>query len=125
MKIALPSLAATLALAATGAAMAGSEAVAAAAAGTSQQVTVNAHVPSRADHDAVRGSYLLEDGRVLVLSGERRRPVAEIGATPGIALVPLSPTVYAAADGRMRLEFRAHANGVVSAVKVTMAPSPH
>lgn len=91
----------------------------ASASATTQRVDVSARLPSRAEFEAVRGIYRLDDGRMLVVSGPRRMPVAELGDASPVALVPLSPTLYAAADGGLRLEFQAHANGLVPAVKVT------
>jgi hypothetical protein len=75
---------------------------------------------SSADFNAVRGQYTLENGALLSVSGSRRHPVAELDDHAPAPLRALSPTLYVAVDGSLQLEFVAHANGVVPAVKLTM-----
>jgi hypothetical protein len=92
------------------------------------QVEVLTHRPpalSSAEFDALRGSYQLDNGAVLHVAGPHGRPVAEIDEGGPTLLQAITPNQLASADGRLRIDFLAAANGTVSAVAVTMSrPAP-
>ncbi len=76
---------------------------------------------SRAFAADVQGQYRLADGRLLVLSREGAHMLAEVD---GMVATPLSATgelSLRSSDGKLTLEFQASDNGLVHAVKMSVA----
>ena len=90
------------------------------------QVQVNSPRPvassTGTDFNALRGSYVLQNGLPLNLSGHAQRLVARLGDRPAVALVATAPNTFDAPDGSLRQVFDTHANGVATEVKVSYTP---
>lgn len=75
--------------------------------------------PAAAAAAELRGSYLLEDGRVLDVALRGRQLRVALDGGPDQALLLRSATRAQTADGRLQLDFRAAANGSVDQVRLS------
>jgi hypothetical protein len=76
---------------------------------------------SPAQAEAIRGTYALSDGRDLVIGGSARRPTMQLGMEPSVALVKTGENQFESADGQVRIELQAQANGQVNALTLRTA----
>lgn len=74
-----------------------------------------------AEFAALRGEYRLANGGSLAIEGARHRPVV-LGDRAPVALVPVGPGRLVSADGRLRLDVRSEANGLVSGLVLQVPP---
>jgi hypothetical protein len=70
------------------------------------------------DLQALRGSYTLEDGRVLRVTEHQRKLYVQIGDEAPVELKAAGGTVWRTESGALRLAFTQADNGSVSAVQV-------
>ncbi len=69
----------------------------------------------------MRGTYALSDGRELVMGGSARYPTMQLGMEPSVALVKTGENRFESADGQIRIELQAQANGQVNALTLRTA----
>lgn len=93
--------------------------------GTMQRITLPARVKTLhgSEADAVKGDYLLRNGKTLSISGSARRLYAEMDGMPRTEIVAAAADSFVARNQQMALKFDQAANGSVSGVVVTyLAP---
>lgn len=66
-----------------------------------------------------RGQYQLQDGRLLTMTSEGRRQIAEIDGIGRVEVVAASDTTFVAKDGSLTLQFKRWKNGNVTDVCIT------
>ncbi len=71
-----------------------------------------------------RGQYQLDGGRLLTMTSEGRRHIADIDGIGRIEVVAASDTAFVAKDGSVTLQFERWKNGNVTAVRITSSPEP-
>ena len=74
------------------------------------------------DLQRVRGAYLLEDGRVVRVTGTRRHPRVEFGDGSSQPLEARSATEFLTADGCTRLRFELNDNETLARIQVSAVP---
>ncbi len=93
----------------------------------SERVEVQGHMlraPAAATLAELRGSYTLEDGRVLDVALRGRQLQVSLDGGPAQAAVAQSDTRLQTVDGRLQMDFRAAANGNVDQVRLSvLAPA--
>jgi hypothetical protein len=71
---------------------------------TSVHVAADHYRMNAADFDRLRGTYALDDGRVLTVSTERRKLYANVGGAR-TEIVPVRANVFASRDDSLRVAF--------------------